>query len=79
LIVSTDQSGKLVREEIYDLMEDPSETRSLNPSSVDPDSLRPLRRAIGESVPGAPGGDTPPLDGLDEETLESLRALGYVR
>lgn len=79
LIVGIDPSGKPVREEIYDLVVDPNEANPLSPSSVDADSLRRLRAAIGNGMQSSLRGEAAPLDELDEETLESLRALGYVR
>jgi arylsulfatase A-like enzyme len=79
LILSTDPGGKPVREEIYDLIEDPNETNPLHPSSVDADSFRRLRAALRYGLRSPHGSERAPLDELDQETLESLRALGYVR
>jgi arylsulfatase A-like enzyme len=79
LILSTDPGGKPVREEIFDLVEDPNELSPLDPSSVNADVLLRLRTAIRDSMSLSRRGRETPLDELDEETIESLRALGYVR
>ena len=79
LILSTDPGGRPVREEIYDLVEDPNELSPLDPSSVNTDVLLRLRAAIRDSMSLSRRGRETSLDELDEETIESLRALGYVR
>ncbi len=76
LLRSTVRDGRLVREEVYDLVEDPREATPFHPSSVDVDVLEALRRAIRGSTIGQ---TAMPLEALDEEVLDSLRALGYVQ
>ena len=78
LILATDRAGNPVREELYDLIADPEETRPLDPESVDADAVEALRASIRESMLESFGKEGVPLEELDEETLESLRALGYV-
>lgn len=78
------------RHELYNLNEDPGETRNLYPpehrTALAGAMLEMLTRELEEYLPhpGAaarfePGADrsTPPAD-LDDETLEALDALGYV-
>lgn len=61
---------------VVDLVEDPREATPLDPSSVDVDVLEALRRAIRGSTIGQ---TAMPLEELDEEVLDGLRALGYVQ
>jgi arylsulfatase A-like enzyme len=75
VIRATDRDGRLVREEVYDLRDDPRETTPLNPADVDSDVLNALRQAISTH---ATNQTQTPLEELDDDVLESLRALGYV-
>jgi arylsulfatase len=66
--------------EIYDLRDDPGETRNLEPGGVDPrDRARLLRalRTFADYDAGA-GAVLPPLDRIDPEERERLRSLGYI-
>ena len=78
LIRSTNLQGRLVGEEIYDILEDPGEERPLAPGEIDSKTLAALRAGITNPATTRPV-DSGLLDDLDPETREGLRALGYVR
>ncbi|MCP3978035.1 MAG: sulfatase-like hydrolase/transferase [bacterium] len=63
--------------ELYDLEQDPGE--SFNAIALHPDRVAELRHALNELV-DAEGANAaePDTSGLDPETLERLRSLGYV-
>ena len=66
-----------IREELYDLVEDPGET--VNLIGERPEIEERLRRLLGQTLAGDPamaGGEEE--QELDDETLEELKALGYV-
>ncbi|MCP5056425.1 MAG: sulfatase [bacterium] len=77
LIRSTTQDGDVVREEIYDLLQDPDETETLDSDDVDPDALDRLRSALGDAAGSSERAAEEAS--MDDDVLESLRALGYVR
>ncbi len=77
LIRSTNLEGRLVGEEIYDVLEDPREERPLAPGEIDSETLAALRAAIASDTTTRPV-DSTLLEDLDPETREGLRALGYV-
>jgi arylsulfatase A-like enzyme len=62
-------------EELYDQSADPGETRDL--AAQLPDVAAGMRRELLERY-GPLGPNPPPLRATDKETLEHLRALGYV-
>ena len=64
-------------EELYDLATDPSESKPLNPATINPDVLSELRRGIEAARPGM-ASQVEPTE-MDEESLEALRALGYFK
>jgi len=61
--------------ELYDLAVDPTETTNLAEDL--PDIARRLGWELENWFSGYEGADTSPLE-LDEEDMESLRALGYL-
>ena len=67
LIHSIEPSGQIVREEIYDLVNDPHETTPLEPAALDARILRRLRDAL-----SANGGEqrAVPFDDLEKDVLE---------
>ena len=75
LLAVRDGRYKLIeapRPELYDLRDDPGETRNL--AGRLPQQVERLRRAL-EPFRGA---DAPAPSAMDEETLRSLQALGYI-
>ena len=66
------------RPEVYDLLEDPEESRDLH--GVDPERDDRLRDALAAAVTGLTSSSYPKGDriGLDPEQTEALEALGYV-
>jgi hypothetical protein len=67
-------------EMLFDLSTDPGET--VNLQSTFPDKSKALAEEVWELLGGEEAlrmeGYTDPMEGLDAETLEALRALGYV-
>ena len=76
LIRYADRSGRLVKEELYDLLDDPDELRPLSPDAVDAAALERLRGALGGQEAAATDSTSDPLE--DPKYLESLKALGYI-
>jgi arylsulfatase A-like enzyme len=67
--------------ELYDLSSDPGERTNI--ADAHPDQVATMREYadewLRECLAASPGGeDTVDLEGLDEETLKNLRALGYI-
>ena len=65
-------------EELYDLAEDPAETSPLDPLAIDEDVVSALRASIERTRQGQADPSRADIE-MDEATLESLRALGYVK
>lgn len=64
------------RRRLFNLLEDPAETRDLSPRGADPsDNLVQWMEAVYANLKAF--GDLPP-EVLDEESIEELRSLGYV-
>lgn len=78
LIRSLDESGRVVRDEFYDLIADPGEDRPLAAGAVDPHALRGLEEALRSHGSTAEGVSERSLDTLPEEVRDGLRALGYL-
>jgi len=66
------------RPELYDLVEDPGETRNLAP--IDPDRAEAMRQRLEDYVRDILDRELAVVEAanLDESTAESLRSLGYV-
>jgi arylsulfatase A-like enzyme/Tfp pilus assembly protein PilF len=72
-----DQRYKLIdapRPELYDLQQDPGETRNLYASQ--PDTAKALRGELDRLTAGSDGAMS--VSSLDREALEKLSALGYI-
>jgi arylsulfatase A-like enzyme len=78
LIRSIDEGGRVVREEIYDILVDPGETRPLERDVVDARVLRKLEQTLSRHGSFATIGTRRSQDDLTEEEREGLRALGYL-
>ena len=77
LIQSTTTEGQLVREEIFDILNDPDEQHPLTVDAVDPPALAALRAVVAEKGT-APRGQANNLEEIDPESREALQALGYL-
>lgn len=71
-------SGSDQKEEIYDLLEDPGETKPLQPTDVDQAELERLRRSLTEGIGRpAPTGEGGGKEWQTEEGLEKIKDMGY--
>jgi len=77
LIQSTTSEGELVREEIFDILNDPDEQQPLAVDAVDPSTLAALRAVVAKRS-GARQEHANTLDDIDPESREALEALGYL-
>ena len=77
LIQSRTIEGTLVREEIFDILEDPNEQQPLSANAVDPSALAALRAVVGEGGT-TQHGHANTLDDIDPESRKALQALGYL-
>lgn len=71
------RSGIRLRDELFDLSRDPGEARDLSSQAGSDDALRRLGEGIAE-FDRSQGTFVPPRPMEDIETLEKLKALGYV-
>jgi len=78
LIRKSDAAGRVVGEEIYDLIEDPGETRPLAPGEGDRAEIERLRASLPPPGTYDVEGTADPTEEMDEAEVEALKALGYV-